>query len=164
MAKRRVLLIVNVASKCGLTPQYEGLQALYAARRQDGLEVLAFPANDFNAQEPGADAEIMDFCVSTYDVDFTVLSKIAVTGPTRHPLYAALTQDGPVAIGEGPMRARLESYGVNTTPPPEVSWNFENFLIGRDGRVAARFAPDVAADDPRLTASLEKVLAVPPPS
>ncbi len=116
----KVLLIVNVASKCGLTPQYEGLQALYAARRQDGFEVLAFPANDFNGQEPGTDFEIIDFCTSTYDVEFPVLSKIAVMGPARHPLYLALTQSEPITIGEGPMRARLESYGVKTTRPPEV--------------------------------------------
>ncbi len=160
----KVLLIVNVASKCGLTPQYEGLQALYAARRQDGFEVLAFPANDFNGQEPGTDAEIIDFCISTYDVEFPVLSKIAVTGSARHSLYAALTQTEPVAVGEGPMRARLESYGVKTTPPPEISWNFEKFLIDRNGQVVGRFAPDVPADDPRLVASIEEALAAPSPS
>ena len=159
----KVLLIVNVASKCGLTPQYEGLQALYAARREDGLQVLAFPANDFNGQEPGTDAEIMDFCVSTYDVDFPVLSKIAVTGPDRHPLYAALTQQEPAAFGEGPMRARLEGYGIKPTQPPEVSWNFEKFLVGRNGQVIGRFAPDVTADDPRLTTRIEEALAAPTP-
>jgi len=155
----QVLLIVNVASKCGLTPQYEGLEALYRAHQPAGLEVLAFPANNFNGQEPGADDEIASFCRSSYDVTFPLYSKISVKGDDIHPLYAALTGLEPDAVGDGPMRERLASYGVPAGGAGEVVWNFEKFLIGRDGQVIARFAPDVDAADPRLVAALEDALS-----
>lgn len=154
-----VVLIVNVASKCGLTPQYEGLEALYRDKSAQGFAVLGFPANDFLAQEPGTDAEIADFCRSTYDVTFPLFAKAPVSGPVKQPLYAALTAAIPDATGEGPMRENLKGYGIAVNPVPEVQWNFEKFLIGRDGRVAGRFAPDVAADDPRLVAAIEAELA-----
>lgn len=157
----RVVLIVNVASKCGLTPQYQGLEALYRKNAAEGLMVLGFPANDFLAQEPGTDAEIADFCRTEYDVTFPLFAKAPVSGPGKQPLYAALTAAIPDATGEGPMRANLKGYGIEVNPVPEVQWNFEKFLIGRDGRVAARFAPDVAADDPRLVAAVEAELAKP---
>ena len=155
----RVLLIVNVASKCGLTPQYKQLESLYQAKHAAGLEVLGFPANNFMGQEPGSDPEIAAFCSTQYDVHFPLFSKISVKGADRHPLYSALTQARPEAQGEGPMRKRLSDYGIQPGEPNEVLWNFEKFLVGRNGAVAARFAPDVAPDDPRLLAEIDRELA-----
>lgn len=155
----RVMLVVNVASKCGLTVQYEGLEKLYEAKRDEGLVVLGFPANDFKDQEPGTDEEIATFCSTTYDVQFPIFSKISVKGETTHPLYASLTSSAPDAIGDGPMRERLQAYGIDTGKPGDVLWNFEKFLIGRDGKVAGRFAPDVTADDSRLMSAVEKELS-----
>lgn len=157
--KGKVLLIVNVASKCGLTPQYDGLEKLFEAKRAAGLEVLGFPANNFREQEPGTDAEIADFCSTTYNVQFPIYSKISVVGADQHPLYAALTKAQPAATGEGPHRARLEGFKIATNPAPDVLWNFEKFVIGRNGDVVARFAPDVTADDPRLVSVLDAELA-----
>ncbi|WP_282338657.1 glutathione peroxidase [Pseudomonas sp. PS02288] len=157
--KGKVLLVVNVASKCGLTPQYEGLEKLYESKHAAGLEVLGFPANDFLGQEPGSDEEIKAFCSLTYDVKFPLFAKISVVGDGQHPLYQALTRALPDATGEGPMREKLKGYGIQANPVPEVQWNFEKFLIGCDGRVAARFAPDVTADDPRLVEAVEAELA-----
>lgn len=116
----KVLLVVNVASKCGLTPQYEGLEALYRDKRAQGLEVLAFPANDFNGQEPGSEAEIAQFCQLTYDVTFPMFAKIAVAGDQAHPLYGALTSTHPHTTGEGPMREKLAGYGI--APTPRRAW------------------------------------------
>jgi glutathione peroxidase len=155
----KVLLVVNVASKCGLTPQYEGLQKLFADRRAEGLEVLGFPANDFRGQEPGSEAEIASFCSTTYNVDFPLFSKITVVGEAKHPLYAALIAAKPEAEGGDTMRKNLEGYGITPNPAPEVLWNFEKFIIGRDGKVAARFTPDVTAENPRLLAALDAALA-----
>jgi len=155
----KVLLIVNVASRCGLTPQYAGLEALYQSRNAQGLEILGFPANNFKQQEPGTDAEIQQFCTLNYDVHFPLFSKISVVGADQHPLYRHLTQAAPDAIGEGPMRARLQDFGIAPNPAPDVLWNFEKFLVNRHGQVVARFAPDVAADDPRLIQAVEDALA-----
>ncbi|MCQ4271577.1 glutathione peroxidase [Pseudomonas kuykendallii] len=157
--KGKVLLVVNVASKCGLTPQYEGLEKLYESKHAAGLEVLGFPANDFLGQEPGSEEEIKAFCSLTYDVKFPLFAKISVVGDGQHPLYQALTRALPDATGEGPMREKLKGYGIQANPVPEVQWNFEKFLIGRNGRVAARFAPDVTADDPRLVEAVDAELA-----
>lgn len=155
----KVLLIVNVASKCGLTPQYEGLEKLFEAKRAQGLEILGFPANNFLSQEPGSDAEIADFCSTTYNVQFPMYSKISVAGADQHPLYTELTKAQPNAIGEGPHRARLEGFKIPTNPAPDVLWNFEKFVVARNGEVVARFAPDVTADDPRLVSVLDAELA-----
>jgi glutathione peroxidase len=155
----KVLLVVNVASKCGLTPQYEGLEKLYQELQSQGLEVLGFPANDFRDQEPGTDAQISEFCALNYDVHFPLFSKISVVGAEQHPLYTALTRVQPTAIGEGPFRERLKGYGIETGRPADVLWNFEKFLINRQGEVVARFSPDVAADDPRLRLAVERELA-----
>ncbi|PRB77520.1 glutathione peroxidase [Pseudomonas sp. MYb185] len=155
----KVLLVVNVASKCGLTPQYEGLEALYQDKRDQGLEVLGFPANNFKGQEPGTDAEIQSFCSTEYNVQFPLFSKISVVGDDQHPLYAQLTAAQPQAAGDGPFRERLKGFGINPGEPKDVLWNFEKFLISRSGEVVARFAPDVAADDPRLVAAIEAELA-----
>jgi glutathione peroxidase len=155
----KVLLIVNVASKCGLTPQYEGLEGLYQDKRDDGLEILGFPANNFAGQEPGTDSEIRDFCTLKFDVHFPLFSKISVLGEDRHPLYAALTAAQPDAIGEGPFRETLKGYGIHPANRVDVLWNFEKFLVDRQGRIVARFAPDVTADDPRLIAAIDAELA-----
>ena len=157
--KGKVLLIVNVASKCGLTPQYEGLEKLFEEKRADGLEVLGFPANNFKEQEPGTEAEILDFCKTTYDVQFPLFSKVSVVGDDKHPLYVELTKAVPDATGEGPMRERLAGYGIPVNPKPEVQWNFEKFVVSKAGDVVARFAPDVAADDPRLVSVIDAELA-----
>lgn len=152
----KVVLAVNVASKCGLTPQYEGLEKLYSDFKDRGLVVAGFPANDFGAQEPGTNEEIASFCTTNFGVDFPMFEKIVVTGPDKHPLYAALTAAAPVAQGDGDaFRDRLRGYGMTPTQEPEILWNFEKFLIGKDGSVVARFSPDTAPDDPRLIAAIE---------
>lgn len=156
----KVLLVVNVASKCGLTPQYEGLEALYQAKADSGLEVLGFPANDFGAQEPGTHEEIAEFCKLNYGVSFPLFSKADVTGPAKQPLYTALTEALPTKQGPAEeFREKLKGYGMTPTQDPEVLWNFEKFLIGRDGKVAARFAPGVTPDDPALVAAIDAELA-----
>ncbi|MFT3978618.1 MAG: glutathione peroxidase [Sphingomonas bacterium] len=155
----KVLLVVNVASKCGLTPQYEGLEALYSKYRDQGFAVLGFPANDFAGQEPGTDAEISSFCTTNFGVDFPMFEKLVATGPDKHPLYAALTEAAPTAQNDGPFRERLKGFGMTPNPAPELLWNFEKFLIGRDGEVVARFAPDTAPTDPVLVEAIEKALA-----
>lgn len=155
----KVLLVVNVASKCGLTPQYAGLEALYREKRDAGFEVLGFPANDFAGQEPGSESEIQQFCSLTYDVSFPMFSKVAVTGDAVHPLFEALTHAQPEATGDGPMREKLRGHGMTPNPAPGVLWNFEKFLIDRHGHVVGRFAPDVPADDPRVRAAVEAALA-----
>lgn len=155
----KVLLIVNVASKCGLTPQYEGLETLYQEKNAQGLEILGFPANNFRGQEPGSNDEIQQFCTMNYDVHFPLFAKISVKGADRHPLYDALTQTQPAATGEGPFRERLNGLGIDTGALDEVLWNFEKFLVNRQGQVVARFAPDVAADDARLRTAIDAELA-----
>lgn len=154
-----VVLVVNVASQCGLTPQYATLQELYAQKGEAGFTVLAFPANDFGGQEPGTDAEIAHFCESQYAVTFPVMSKISVAGDDRHPLYSALIAEVPTADGKAEMRETLRGFDMNPTEDPEVLWNFEKFVVGRDGRVVARFAPAVAPDDPAVLAVIDAELA-----
>lgn len=156
----KVVLAVNVASKCGLTPQYEGLEALYARYRDQGLVVAGFPANDFGAQEPGSNDEIAEFCTTNFGVDFPMFEKIQVTGADKHPLYAALTNAAPTALGDPEaFRERLRGFGMTPNPEPEILWNFEKFLIGRDGDVVGRFAPTTAPDDAALIGAIEAELA-----
>jgi len=154
-----VVLVVNVASQCGLTPQYEGLQQLYTDRQADGFTVVAFPANNFGGQEPGSDAEIAEFCSTQYSVTFPVMSKISVVGDDQHALYAELTQQVPTADGKDGMREALRGHGMEPTDDPDVLWNFEKFLIGKDGTVVARFAPATAPDDPSLVGAIDSELA-----
>jgi len=135
----QVLLIVNTASKCGFTPQYEGLEALYKAHKDRGFAVLAFPCNQFGAQEPGNAEEIANFCSLTYDVTFPVMSKIDVNGADAHPLYKFL---------------KKEQKGVLGTEA--IKWNFTKFLIGKDGEVVERFAPTVKPED--LKVAVEALL------
>lgn len=156
----QVLLVVNVASKCGLTPQYQALEALYGAHRDRGFRVLGFPCNQFMGQEPGDEPEIASFCETTYGIDFPLFSKIEVNGAGRHPLYAALTEAIPQAQArpDSKMRAQLASHGINPGPG-DVLWNFEKFLVARNGEVVGRFAPDLTPDDAiivdAVTAQLE---------
>jgi glutathione peroxidase len=159
--KSHVLLVVNVASKCGLTPQYEGLEKIYEQYKGQGLVVAGFPANDFKAQEPGTNEEIQTFCTTNYGVKFPLFDKITVVGPEKHPLYAALIAAQPEAISlsEVPFREKLKGYGIDGNPAPEILWNFEKFLVSRGGEVVKRFAPDTQPDAPALTAAIEAELA-----
>jgi len=156
-----VLLVVNVASKCGLTPQYEQLETLQKALHEQGLTVLGFPCNAFLEQEPGTDAEIKTFCSTTYGVTFPMFSKIEVNGPQRHPLYAQLVAAQPEATapeGSGFLE-RMTSKGRAPKVPGDILWNFEKFLVGRDGKVLQRFSPDTAPNDPQLIARIHQALA-----
>lgn len=156
----KVLLIVNVASKCGLTKQYEGLEKLYREYRDRGLVVAGFPANDFKGQEPGSNAEIESFCSGTFGVDFPLFEKITVVGEAKHPLYKALIDAQPSsATPKAAFRKNLQGYGIETNEDPEILWNFEKFVVDRGGKVAARFSPDTTADDPALLKVVETELA-----
>jgi len=137
--KGKVVLIVNVASRCGYTGQYSGLQKLYDGYKDKGFVILGFPANDFGAQEPGTDAQIAEFCSSKYGVTFPMFSKITVKGAGKAPLYATLTE--------------------SADPQGEVSWNFEKFLIGKNGAVVGRFKSGVAPADAALVTAIERELA-----
>ncbi len=156
----QVLLIVNVASKCGLTPQYEGLEALHQQYQARGLQVLGFPCNDFGAQEPGTEAEIESFCSLNYQVSFPMFCKLNVNSQPRHPLYVALIAAQPEAqpSGDPTLRDILTQHGLMPKQATDVMWNFEKFLVGRDGQVLARFAPDVAPNAPSLVAAVEAAL------
>lgn len=135
----QVLLIVNVASQCGFTPQYAGLEALYRTYKDRGFAVLGFPCNQFGAQEPGDAAEIASFCSLTYDVDFPMFAKVEVNGAGAHPLYGYLKKE---------KKGLLGSEGIK--------WNFTKFLVGRDGEVVERFAPTVKPQD--MASAIEKLL------
>jgi len=137
----KTLLIVNVASKCGLTPQYSGLEALHERLAGRGFEVLGFPCNQFGAQEPGTAEEIETFCSTTYGVTFPLFAKLDVNGPSRHALYQELTE---VADAEG--------------HAGDIRWNFEKFLVGPDGAVVGRYGPMVTPEDPKLLADIEASL------
>ena len=135
----QVVLYVNVASECGLTPQYEGLQALYESRRERGLVIVGVPCNQFGGQEPGGPEAIASFCKLNYGVDFPLLEKQEVNGDGRSPLYRYLV-------------------GSEAGGGKDIKWNFEKFVVGRDGRVLQRFAPTVAPDDEGLLAALDAAL------
>lgn len=160
----KVLLVVNVASKCGFTPQYTALEQLYQQNKDRGLAVLGFPANDFAGQEPGTDAEIAQFCSTEYPVSFPLFSKIEVTGAHKHPLFAELIAEQPTRTANNDeLRTHLAEYAAeNGFPPPnalpEVLWNFEKFVVDREGNVIGRFNSDITPDDPKLRATLEQAL------
>ena len=137
-----VLLIVNTASKCGLTPQYEGLEAAYSKYKEKGFKVLAFPANEFMGQEPGTNAQIKEFCTGKYHTTFPIFEKIVVKGKGINPLYSYLT-----------------SKETDPKFPGEISWNFAKFLINRKGEVIARFDPKEKPDSPKIVAAIEAALA-----
>lgn len=132
----QVVMLVNTASFCGYTGQYEGLDALHRARRADGFVVIGFPSNDFGGQEPGSSEDIREVCFRNYGVEFPVYTKVRVVGDDAHPVYRAIAAAG----------------GPAAEPP---SWNFTKYLIDREGRLAARFAPDVTPDDPRIAAAID---------
>ena len=138
--KGKVLLIVNVASYCGNTPQYKGLEALYEKYKSQGFEVLGFPCNQFGKQEPGSNAEIKEFCTKTYNVTFPMFDKLEVKGPNQHPLYRELS-------------------GKSAAFPGDVRWNFGKFLVGRDGQVLKRIEPGVKPESPEVVKAIESALA-----
>lgn len=156
----KVVLVVNVASQCGLTPQYEGLEQTYASLRDQGLVVLGFPSNDFAGQEPGSEDDIAAFCRGTYGVDFPMFAKVNINSAPRHPLYAALIAAQPQATPApgGTLRGKLEQHGLGPKAAGDVTWNFEKFLIGRDGQVIGRFDPDVTVDSPPLADAIRAAL------
>ncbi|MBS4754505.1 glutathione peroxidase [Nocardioides sp. zg-ZUI104] len=146
----KLLLIVNVASKCGLTPQYEGLEALYRAEKDNGLEILGFPSNQFKEQEPGTDAEIQEFCTTTYDVTFPVLAKVDVNGPDADPLFVHLRAAAPGDFGPQLGRFYEAISALNPDAPADaVKWNFTKFLVGRDGEVIKRYEPPTTPEEIR---------------
>lgn len=154
-----VLLIVNTASKCGLTPQYEGLEKLYGTYKHCGFEVLGFPANDFAGQEPGTSEEIQSFCTTNFNITFPLFEKVVATGPEKSPLYQQLTDAQPVArIADSGFKDKLRGYGLTVHEAPELTWNFEKFLVNRHGQVVARFAPDTLPTDPILIQAIEREL------
>ena len=159
--KGKVLLIVNVASKCGLTPQYEGLEKLNRQYREKGLAVLGFPANEFLAQEPGSNAEIQDFCRMNFGVEFPMFEKVVVKGEGQHPLFTYLTETKPKATlkEDGKLIERLMEKGLLTGKSNDIKWNFEKFLINKRGEVVERFSPDIDPMDPVIVNAVEKELA-----
>jgi glutathione peroxidase len=138
--KGKVILVVNVASKCGYTPQYTALEALYEKYKDQGFVIVGFPANNFGAQEPGTNAEIKTFCSRTYNVTFPMYSKISVKGDDQAPLYKYLTKDTPAPISG------------------DIKWNFTKFLVDRNGKVVQRFESAVTPDSPEVTSAVEKLL------
>ena len=138
--KGQVMLVVNVASKCGFTPQYSGLEAIYKKHSFQGLVVCGFPCNQFLSQEPGTAAEIKDFCTSKYSVTFPMFDKLDVNGKNRHPLYTALA-------------------GTNSPFAGDIKWNFTKFLIGRDGKIVKRFGSSTKPDSEEVTKAIEEALA-----
>ena len=138
--KGKVLLVVNVASKCGLTPQYKTLESTYEKFKDKGLVIVGFPCNQFASQEPGTNEEIKQFCSSQYNVTFPLFDKVEVNGPKRHPLYVALA-------------------GKDSPYPGDIKWNFGKFLIGRDGKIIKRFEPKTTPDSPEVTQAIEAALA-----
>ena len=161
----KVLLVVNVASQCGLTKQYDALQQLYSRFKDSGFVICGFPANDFGSQEPGSNEDIQTFCTTNFSVDFAMFSKIAVTGPNTHPLYQSLVAAQPKAVGptRDTFRERLngflkDKHNSTTNPEPGILWNFEKFLIDRNGNIAARFSPEVLPDDPTVVHAIESAL------
>ncbi len=137
----KVLLVVNVASQCGLTPQYKALEAVHRKYKDKGFTVLGFPCNDFGAQEPGTHEEIKAFCSKNYDVTFPLFAKLHVKGSDRHPLYTALT-------------------GKDSPYPGDIKWNFGKFLVGKDGAIIKRFEPQTKPDAPEVIEAIEAALAV----
>ena len=137
-----VVLVVNVASECGLTPQYEGLETLFKQYRDQGFRIMAFPCNDFGGQEPGTPAQIQQFCATKFNVDFDLLEKVTVKGDAKHPIYAYLT-----------------GAETNGAFAGEIEWNFGKFLLNKKGEVVARFHPKVEPTAPEVTALIEKLLA-----
>ncbi len=156
----KTLLVVNVASKCGLTPQYEALEKLYEEKKDQGLEVLGFPCNEFGGQEPGTEAEIQAFCTANFGVKFPMFSKVSVNGADRHPLYQVLLSAMPTrtADPESGFIEKLKAYGKDIQEN-DIAWNFEKFLVNGEGEVVGHFSPDMTPDHPILAAAIDKTLS-----
>ena len=157
----KVMLVVNTASKCGLTPQYEGLQKLYEKYSTKGLAVLGFPSNEFMGQEPGTNTEIQDFCSTKYNITFPLFDKTHTNGAERSALYKLLTSAQPKALKNpaSDFEQKLVGYGQTPKSPENILWNFEKFLIDRKGAIVGRFSPDMTPDDPILVGAIEKALS-----
>lgn len=156
--KGKVLLLVNVASKCGLTPQYDSLEKVYEQYQGKGFEILGFPANEFGAQEPGTNAEIQEFCQSKFGVKFPMFEKIVVKGAGQHPLYHYLTETKPLAqlsANGNAFEEKLKTYGVTRAQKQDILWNFEKFLVNKKGEVVERFSPDMTPDDSAIKKAIE---------
>ncbi len=158
--KGKTLLIVNTASECGLTPQYEALEALYQAEKANGLEILGFPCNQFGAQEPGQEADIQSFCTMRYGVTFPLFSKVEVNGEGRHPLYQHLFAALPerTTAPDSDFIEKLKGYGFEVKEG-NVLWNFEKFLVNKEGKVIGHFAPDMTPEDEILAKAIRDALA-----
>jgi glutathione peroxidase len=161
--KGKVLLVVNVASQCGLTPQYAELEEVYEKYRDRGFSVLGFPANQFAGQEPGSNPEIQQFCETKFGVKFPMFEKIVVKGDGQHPLYRELISECPTAQQnpKGALRKTLDQHGLGPANETDIMWNFEKFLVNRRGQVVGRFAPDITPKDAAITAAIETELASP---
>lgn len=156
----KVIMVVNVASKCGLTPQYEGLEKIYEKYKDKGFVVIGFPANEFAGQEPGTNEEIQQFCQGTFGVKFPVAAKLVVKGEGQHPLFKLLTEEKPVATMKpgGTLEARLREKGLLSGKAGDIMWNFEKFLLNRKGEVVERFAPDITPEDQEVISAIEAAL------
>lgn len=156
----KVVLVVNVASACGMTPQYALLEKLYEEKKDAGLVVAGFPANDFKEQEPGSNAEIAEFCTSKFGVKFPMFEKLSVKGPNQHPLYKRLIEAQPHAREkpDSDFRAKQAKYGLIPENETDVLWNFEKFLIDRSGKVIDRFTPNTVPDDAVLKDAIDKAI------
>jgi glutathione peroxidase len=161
--KGTVLLLVNVASQCGLTPQYAELEDIYETYRDRGFAVLGFPANEFAGQEPGSNAQIQQFCQTKFGVKFPMFEKIVVKGDGQHQLYRRLIEEYPNAQQKpnGSFRKMLDQHGLGPTNDTDIMWNFEKFLVNRRGQVVGRFAPDITPKDSTITTAIEAELSEP---
>lgn len=158
----KAVLIVNVASKCGLTPQYKNLELVYEKYQDKGLVVLGFPANEFLGQEPGTNEEIQAFCTGTFGIKFPIAQKIVVKGEGIHPLYKELISQWPSRTmnADASFKERLESHGLITGNPNDIMWNFEKFLISKKGEIIGRFAPDIEANSSIIEGAISKELGL----
>lgn len=158
--KGKAILLVNVASQCGLTPQYDGLEALYAKYQDKGFVVLGFPANNFGAQEPGTHAEIQEFCRTNFSVKFPLFEKVSVKGEDQHPLYKLLTDLKPKTFltNGNVFEDKLTNYGLTRENPADILWNFEKFLIDQNGEIVERFSPDTEPNNPILVKAIEGLI------
>lgn len=157
--KGTAMLIVNTASKCGLTPQYEGIEKLYKEYNEDGFTVLGFPCNQFGGQEPGTDEEIRDFCSANYDISFPLFEKIEVNGEHAHPLYQYLREEAPDEADldeNNPLYQHLSANAPELLAGSTIKWNFTKFLVDRDGNVVKRYAPTVLPDE--IDADIKKLV------
>lgn len=156
----KVLLIINTASKCGFTPQYDALEKLYKEHKDAGFEILAFPSNDFSEQEPGTDDEIKEFCTVKYNVTFPLFKKIPVVGENANDLYKYLIAAEPETSGDSDgLRKLLKSHNIQPNDAPQILWNFEKFIINKKGEIVGRFSSNVNPDDKDFVNLIETELS-----